>query len=64
MCGCARGKLRLEEAKQLIGRATRGFVRGQANWFKESDPNIQWFKVEEGVVEIIEGYIHQSLPVG
>jgi len=58
------GKLRLEEAKQLIGRATRVFVRRQANWFKESDPNIQWFRVEEGVVEIIEGYIHQSLQAG
>src|SRR5262245_55982885 len=40
------GKIKVEEAKQLIGRATRVFVRRQANWFKESDSNISWFKVE------------------
>jgi tRNA dimethylallyltransferase len=55
------GKITVEEAKQLIGRATRVFARRQANWFKESDPNIQWFKVEEGVVEKIEAQIRLSL---
>jgi tRNA dimethylallyltransferase len=55
------GKIKVEEAKQLIGRATRVFVRRQANWFKESDPNIMWFRVEEGVVEEIDEYIRPSL---
>jgi tRNA dimethylallyltransferase len=55
------GKLKVEEAKQLIGRATRIFVRRQANWFKESDPNILWFKVEDGVVNEIEKRIRQSI---
>lgn len=55
------GRLKVEEAKQLIGRATRVFVRRQANWFKESDPNISWFKVEERVVERTEAYVRQSL---
>ena len=55
------GEITLEEAKQLIRRATRVFVRRQANWFKESDPNIHWFKVEDGVVEEIESYIRKSL---
>ena len=55
------GKIKVEEAKQLIRRATRVFVRRQANWFKESDPNIAWFKVEEGVVEYIESYIRRSV---
>lgn len=55
------GKITLEEAKQLIGRATRVFVRRQGNWFKESDPNISWFRVEEGVVEKIEAQIQRSL---
>jgi tRNA dimethylallyltransferase len=50
-----------EQAKAEIRRATRVFVRRQANWFKESDPNIQWFKVAEGVVEEIEAYIRNSL---
>jgi len=48
------GKIKVEEAKQAIRRATRVFVRRQANWFKESDPNIRWFRVESGVVQRIE----------
>jgi len=55
------GKIKVDEAKQLIRRATRVFVRRQANWFKESDPNIVWFKVKDGSVEEIESYIRKSL---
>ncbi len=55
------GELNEEQAKAEIRRATRVFVRRQANWFKESDPNIQWFQVKEGIVEEIESYIHNSL---
>ncbi len=47
------GELDEEQAKAEIRRATRVFVRRQANWFKESDPNIHWFKVENGVTEQI-----------
>jgi len=54
------GKIKVEEAKQAIRRATRVFVRRQANWFKESDPNIKWFKVEDGVVDQIEAHIRKS----
>ncbi len=53
------GRIKVEEAKQLIGRATRVFVRRQANWFKESDPNIMWFRVEDGIVETIEKNIRR-----
>ena len=55
------GELNAEQAKVEIRRATRVFVRRQANWFKESDPNIKWFKVTDGVVENIEVHIRQSL---
>jgi tRNA dimethylallyltransferase len=55
------GELNEEQAKAEIRRATRVFVRRQANWFKESDPNIKWFRVEEGVVEEIASYIRKSL---
>jgi tRNA dimethylallyltransferase len=55
------GELNEEQAKAEIRRITRVFVRRQANWFKESDPNISWFQVEEGVVEKIEAYIRSSL---
>jgi tRNA dimethylallyltransferase len=54
-------ELNEEQAKAEIRRATRVFVRRQANWFKETDPNIQWFRVQSGVVETIEAYIHKSL---
>src|SRR5215204_3320271 len=54
------GKLSEEQAKAEIRRATRVFVRRQANWFKESDPNIKWFRVQDGIVEEIESYIRMS----
>jgi len=57
------GELNEEQAKAEIRRATRIFVRRQANWFKESDPNIKWFNVEEGIVREIEAYIRKSLRV-
>jgi len=55
------GKITVEEAKQLIRRATRVFVRRQANWFKESDPNILWFRVEDASVDAIEKNIRRSV---
>lgn len=55
------GELNEEQAKVEVRRATRVFVRRQANWFKESDPNIKWFKVQDGVVEEIATHIHKSL---
>jgi tRNA dimethylallyltransferase len=58
------GELNEEQAKVEIRRATRIFVRRQANWFKESDPNIRWFKVEAGSLEEIEAYINNLLPIG
>jgi tRNA dimethylallyltransferase len=54
------GEISEKQAKAEIQRATRVFVRRQANWFKETDPNIKWFRVEEGVVEKIESYIRKS----
>lgn len=55
------GRMKLEEAKQAIGRVTRVFVRRQANWFKESDPAIRWFNVEEDVSRQVETYIRDCL---
>lgn len=37
-----RGEMSLDQAVEEIKRATRLFVRRQANWFKPSDPRIQW----------------------
>jgi tRNA dimethylallyltransferase len=55
------GEIDEEQAKAEIRRVTRIFVRRQANWFKESDPNIKWFRVEEGVIEEIEAYLRNAL---
>lgn len=57
--GVIQGQLTEEQAKVQIRRATRVYVRRQANWFKESDPNIRWFRVEAGVVDEIEKNIRQ-----
>ncbi len=56
-----KGELTIEQAQAEMRRATRVFVRRQANWFKESDPNIAWFKVEDDILNQIERYIRQSL---
>ena len=42
-----RGEISLEEAKILIKRNTRSYVRRQANWFKPSDPNIHWLNAQD-----------------
>lgn len=55
------GELSEEQAKAEIRRLTRIFVRRQANWFKASDPNIRWFRVEEKTVEGIESYVRDAL---
>jgi tRNA dimethylallyltransferase len=55
------GELTDEQARAEIRRATRVFVRRQANWFKESDPNIKWFHVKDGIVNEIESYIRNKL---
>jgi tRNA dimethylallyltransferase len=55
------GRLSIEQAKVEIRRATRVFVRRQSNWFKESDPNIQWFRARDGVVQEIEDHLHELI---
>lgn len=51
------GELSEEQAKAEIRRATRVFVRRQANWFKENDAAIKWFRVHEGAVNDLEAYL-------
>lgn len=48
------GRLSLDEAVAQIQRATRLFVRRQANWFKASDPDIRWFQAVPGVLDALE----------
>jgi tRNA dimethylallyltransferase len=56
------GELSLEQAKVEMRRATRVFVRRQANWFKEDDPNIHWFYAgESNLVELIEDLVRRHV---
>jgi len=45
------GEISMDEAHTQMKRLTRRFVRHQANWFKEDDPEIQWFSVGPGVID-------------
>ena len=56
-----KGEWSEEQAKAEMRRITRVFVRRQANWFKESDPNIKWFRVATGVIDESESYLRNSL---
>lgn len=56
------GRLSIEQAKVKMRRATRVFVRRQANWFKEADPNIQWFYAgDKNISNEVEIFIRQRL---
>jgi tRNA dimethylallyltransferase len=45
------GRYDLEEALRQIRQANRQLVRRQANWFKPSDPRIQWLDAGEGAAQ-------------
>ncbi len=45
------GRISLDEAIAQMKRRTREFVRRQANWFKQNDPEIHWFQVSEDTVD-------------
>ena len=56
------GRLSAEQAKVEMRRATRIFVRRQANWFKEDDPNIYWFEAgTDNTIQLIETLICRHL---
>ncbi len=47
-----RGEMDVDEAKMLMRRSTRKFVRKQANWFKDDDDGIKWFDARDPQVYI------------
>ncbi|MBI2332265.1 MAG: tRNA (adenosine(37)-N6)-dimethylallyltransferase MiaA [Chloroflexi bacterium] len=55
------GQMTVEQAKVEMRRLTRVFVRRQANWFKESDPQIKWFNPSQVQVSEVEDFIRNSL---
>jgi tRNA dimethylallyltransferase len=55
------GEITLEEAVVRIKRSTRQFVRRQANWFKETDPDIYWFEADPQALMEMEAEIRRFL---
>ncbi len=39
------GEITLEEVRVMMKRRTRQFIRRQANWFKQDNPEIEWFSL-------------------
>jgi tRNA dimethylallyltransferase len=58
------GKQALEAVGREIKRATRRFVRQQANWFRPNDPRIHWFDVTgdpcDAVLDLIREFLAAS----
>jgi tRNA dimethylallyltransferase len=54
-CQVLGGQMSGEQAQVQMKRITRVFVRRQGNWFKEADPQIQWF--EAGDSDVLEKVI-------
>lgn len=59
------GEHSLEEAKTLLRRHTRQFIRRQYNWFSLSDPGIVWFDMsaaEPGdVLDFAQEWLHSGI---
>ncbi len=56
-----RGEITLEEAKTQMRRITRRYIRQQANWFKQDDPRIRWFRARPGVAAEMETVVRAFL---
>jgi tRNA dimethylallyltransferase len=57
--GVVKGQWTEDAAKVQIRRATRVFVRRQANWFKPTDETIRWFVVQNDTAEEIATFIQK-----
>ncbi len=55
------GRMSIETAKVEMKRLTRMFVRRQSNWFKENDPTIKWFEMDDNTLSAVETFILAEL---
>ncbi|MCD4803130.1 MAG: tRNA (adenosine(37)-N6)-dimethylallyltransferase MiaA [Anaerolineales bacterium] len=55
------GEISLEEAVQQIRSKSRKYVRQQANWFQENDPDIHWFSAAADPIDKITDEIQHFL---
>jgi len=61
LAGYILGDNTLDEAIMLMKRNSRTYVRRQANWFKDNDPNIKWFSGDEIDFRIVFDYIQSEV---
>jgi tRNA dimethylallyltransferase len=61
LAGYILGDNTLDEAIMLMKRNSRTYVRRQANWFKDNDPNIKWFNGDEIDFRIVVDYIQSEV---
>ncbi len=58
------GEKTLDDAIQQMRRATRVFVRRQANWFKPDDPDIHWLQMGKNTLAEATAIIEYFLTLG
>ncbi|MFZ1398819.1 MAG: tRNA (adenosine(37)-N6)-dimethylallyltransferase MiaA [Candidatus Promineifilaceae bacterium] len=58
------GEMSLAEAVERIKFETHRFARHQANWFREDDPAITWFTMEDGVETAVLNHVQNWLHEG
>jgi tRNA dimethylallyltransferase len=55
------GNLTMEEAVEETKRVTKKFVRRQSNWFKSTDPKINWFDLSQDQTDAIQSAVNSFL---
>lgn len=55
------GKMTEQEAIEQIKKKTRIYVRRQSNWFKHTDPSINWFDISIQPFSEIEEFLKSAL---
>ena len=56
-----RDEIPLAEAVRLLKSNTRKFIRHQANWFRLTDPKIQWFDMSLADADAIKQFVAPSI---
>lgn len=60
VCQVLNNEITVEEAKAIMRKKTREFIRRQANWFKPEDPKIHWYNMDGNEL----GKIIEDLKIG
>lgn len=61
MVAVLHGRLSMEEAVVLMKRATRNYVRRQANWFNLTDESIHWFTMHFETFSQVSRFLEKTI---